>query len=113
LAQSLAKNPETAIAYDKYFRDWSVRCDLTRRYNLGQIQAMWMSGAIIDGDSFGILTNEPRTGVPAIQILESHRVGSPRESVAKNNVDGAYLGPLGEIVGWNVFAGDENNDRFG
>ena len=37
MAQSLAKNPTTAAAYDKYFRDWSVRCDLTRRYNLGQL----------------------------------------------------------------------------
>ena len=69
VAQSQAKNPKTAIAHDKYFKDWSVRCDLTRRYNLGQLQTMWMSGAIIDGDSWGIMTNDPKTGVPAIQIL--------------------------------------------
>ncbi len=112
MAQSLAKNPNTAAAYDKYFRDWSVRCDLTRRYNLGQLQAMWMSGAIIDGDSFGILTNDPQTGVPAVQILEAHRVGTPRDAFNNANVDGAYLGTFGEITGWNVYVGDASKDRY-
>jgi capsid protein len=112
VAQSLAKNPQTAVAYDKYFRDWSVRCDLTKRYNLGQIQTMWMLGALVDGDSFGILTNDQKTGVPAIQILESHRVGSPRDAFATNNVDGAYLGTFGEITGWNVYTDDTSKDRY-
>ena len=112
VAQSLAKNPQTAVAYDKYFRDWSVRCDLTRRYNLGQLQTMWMSGAIIDGDSWGIMTNDPKTGVPAIQILEAHRVGSPRTEFNDRNVDGAYLGTFGEIVGWNVYTDDQTKDRY-
>ena len=112
VAQSLAKNPQTAVAYDKYFRDWSVRCDLTKRYNLGQLQTMWMLGALVDGDSFGILTNDQKTGVPAIQILESHRVGSPRDAFATNNVDGAYLGTFGEITGWNVYTDDTSKDRY-
>jgi len=112
MAQSLAKNPQTAVAYDKYFRDWSVRCDLTRRYNLGQLQTMWMSGAIIDGDSWGIMTNDPKTGVPAIQILEAHRVGSPKMEFNDRNVDGAYLGTYGEILGWNVYTDDSNKDRY-
>ena len=112
VAQSLAKNPQTAVAHDKYFRDWSVRCDLTKRYNLGQLQTMWMLGALVDGDSFGILTNDQKTGVPAIQILESHRVGSPRDAFATNNVDGAYLGTFGEIIGWNVYTDDTSKDRY-
>jgi capsid protein len=112
MVQSLAKNPQTAVAYDKYFRDWSVRCDLTRRYNLGQLQMMWMSGAIIDGDSYGIMTNDPKTGVPAIQILEAHRVGSPRMEFNDRNVDGAYLGTWGEITGWNVYTDDASKDRY-
>lgn len=111
-AQSLAKNPKTAIAHQDYFRDWSVRCDLTRRYNLGQIQTMWMLGAIVDGDSWGILTNDPKTDTPAIQILEAHRVGSPRAEYNDKNVDGAYLGAFGEITGWNVYTDDAAKDRF-
>lgn len=112
MAQSLARNPKTAIAHDKYFRDWSVRCDLTRRYNLGQLQTMWMLGALVDGDSFGILTNDPKTDVPAVQILESHRVGAPRDAFATNNIDGAYLGTYGEIIGWNVYTGDDRSDTY-
>jgi capsid protein len=112
MVQSKAKNPKVAVAHQNYFRDWSVRCDLTNRYNLGQIQAMWMSGALVDGDSFGILTNDPKTGVPKIQVLESHRVGSPYDKFDPNNVDGAYLGAYGEITGWNVYTDGEKKDRY-
>jgi len=112
MVQSQAKDPKVAIAHQNYFRDWSVRCDLTNRYNLGQIQSMWMSGALVDGDAFGILTNDPKTGVPKIQVLESHRVGSPTDRFDTSNVDGAYLGTYGEITGWNVYTDGEKKDRY-
>ena len=112
VVQSNARDPRVAIEHQNYFRDWAVRCDLTNRYNLGQIQAMWMSGALIDGDSFGILTNDPKTGVPKLQILESHRIGSPAAKFDPNNVDGAYLGTYGEILGWNVYTDGETRDRY-
>ena len=112
VVQSNARDPKVAVEHQNYFRDWAVRCDLTNRYNLGQIQAMWMSGALIDGDSFGILTNDPKTGVPKLQILESHRIGSPAAKFDPNNVDGAYLGTYGEILGWNVYTDGETRDRY-
>jgi capsid protein len=112
VVQSNARDPKVAVEHQNYFRDWAVRCDLTNRYNLGQIQAMWMSGALVDGDSFGILTNDPKTGVPKLQILESHRVGSPAAKFDPNNVDGAYLGTYGEILGWNVYTDGETRDRY-
>ena len=112
VAQSQAKDPKVAVAHQNYFRDWSVRCDLTNRYNLGQLQAMWMSGALVDGDSFGILTNDPKTGIPKVQILESHRVGMPTDKFDNSNVDGAYLGTYGEITGWNVYTDGDKKDRY-
>ena len=112
VVQSNARDPKVAIEHQNYFRDWAVRCDLTNRYNLGQIQAMWMSGALVDSDSFGILTNDPKTGIPKVQILESHRVGSPSDKFDPNNVDGAYLGTYGEITGWNVYTDGETRDRY-
>lgn len=112
VVQSNARDPLVAVAHQNYFRDWSIRCDLTNRYNLGQIQAMWMSGAIIDGDSFGILTNDPKTGIPKVQLLESHRVGSPTDKFDTSNVDGAYLGTYGEITGWNVYTDGDKKDRY-
>ena len=112
VVQSNARDPKVAVEHQNYFRDWAVRCDLTNRYNLGQIQAMWMSGALIDGDSFGILTNDPKTGIPKVQILESHRVGSPSDKFDTSNVDGAYLGTYGEITGWNVYTDGDTKDRY-
>ena len=112
MPQSLAKNPKTATAHERYFYDWCKRCDLTGRFNFGQVQGFWMSGAIGDGDSFTILTNDPKTDVPKLQILESHRVGSPTDKFDQSNVDGAYLGAYGEITGWNVYTDGEKKDRY-
>lgn len=112
VAQSNAKDAKVAVAHQNYFRDWSTRCDLTGRYNLGQLQVMWMLGAIIDGDAFGILTNDPKTDVPKVQILEAHRVGAPSDKYDDKNVDGAYLGTYGEISGWNVYTDDQTKNRY-
>ena len=110
IAQSHAKNPETAAAYEKYFTDWSRKCDITNRFTFGQVQAMWLRGSLTDGDSWGVLTSA--NGVPKIQVLESHRVGTPRSEFNGACVDGAYLGPFGEVLGWNVYVDGDVQNRY-
>jgi capsid protein len=110
IAQSHAKNPETAAAYEKYFTDWSRKCDITNRFTFGQVQAMWLRGSLTDGDSWGVLTSA--NGVPKIQVLESHRVGTPRNEFSGSCVDGAYLGPFGEVLGWNVYVDGDVQNRY-
>jgi capsid protein len=110
IAQSHAKNPETAAAYEKYFNDWSRKCDITNRFTFGQVQAMWLRGSLTDGDSWGVLTSA--NGVPKIQVLESHRVGTPRNEFSGSCVDGAYLGPFGEVLGWNVYVDGDVQNRY-
>lgn len=110
MAQSLADNPQTAVAHSKYFADWSRKCDVTGRFTLGQVQAMWQRGALGDGDSFGILTSI--NDVPKIQCLEAHRVGSPREDVDAKAIDGVYIGRYGEVVGFNVYTDDDTKNRY-
>lgn len=89
MVQSHAKNPETAAAYEKYFNDWTRKCDITNRFTFGQVQAMWLRGSLTDGDSWGVLTSA--NDIPKIQVLESHRVGTPRNEFSGSCVDGAYL----------------------
>jgi capsid protein len=110
MAQSHAKNPETAAAYEKYFNDWSRKCDITNRFTFGQVQAMWLRGSLTDGDSWGVLTSA--NDVPKIQVLESHRVGTPRNEFNGSCVDGAYLGPFGEVLGWNVYVDGDVQNRY-
>jgi len=110
MAQSHAKNPETAAAYEKYFNDWSRKCDITNRFTFGQVQAMWLRGSLTDGDSWGVLTSA--NDIPKIQVLESHRVGTPRNEFSGSCVDGAYLGPFGEVLGWNVYVDGDVQNRY-
>jgi capsid protein len=110
MAQSHARNPETAAAYEKYFNDWSRKCDITNRFTFGQVQAMWLRGSLTDGDSWGVLTSA--NDVPKIQVLESHRVGTPRNEFNGSCVDGAYLGPFGEVLGWNVYVDGDVQNRY-
>ena len=110
MVQSHARNPETAVAYEKYFNDWSRKCDITNRFTFGQVQAMWLRGALTDGDSWGVLTSA--NGVPKIQVLEAHRVGTPRSEFNGACVDGAYLGPFGEVLGWNVYVDGDDQNRY-
>jgi len=110
VVQSHAKNPQTAVAYEKYFMDWSRKCDITNRFTFGQVQAMWLRGSLVDGDSYGVLTSA--NGVPKIQVLESHRVGTPRDEFSGNCVDGAYLGQYGEVLGWNVYVDGDVANRY-
>jgi hypothetical protein len=110
MVQSHAKNPETAAAYEKYFNDWSRKCDITNRFTFGQVQAMWLRGSLTDGDSWGVLTSA--NDIPKIQVLESHRVGTPRNEFSGSCVDGAYLGPFGEVLGWNVYVDGDVQNRY-
>jgi len=110
VVQSHAKDPKTAVAYEKYFMDWSRKCDITNRFTFGQVQAMWLRGSLTDGDSYGVLTSA--NGVPKIQVLESHRVGTPRDEFNGACVDGAYLGQYGEVLGWNVYVDGVIRDRY-
>jgi capsid protein len=110
MVQSHAKNPETAAAYEKYFNDWTRKCDITNRFTFGQVQAMWLRGSLTDGDSWGVLTSA--NDIPKIQVLESHRVGTPRNEFSGSCVDGAYLGPFGEVLGWNVYVDGDVQNRY-
>lgn len=110
VAQSLARDPQTAAAHSKYFADWCRKCDVTGRFTFGQVQAMWQRGALGDGDSFGILTSI--NDIPKIQCLEAHRVGSPREDVDAKAIDGVYIGRYGEVVGFNVYTDDDTKNRY-
>jgi len=110
MAQSQASNPETATAHSKYFADWCKNCDVTGRFTFGQVQAMWQRGCFGDGDSWGVLTMV--NDQPKVQVLEAHRVGTPREEIDSKCVDGVYLGRFGEAVGYNVYTDDDAKNRY-
>ena len=112
LPQSQAQDPKKAALYEEYFRKFSKKCDITGRFTFGQVQRLSLFGDLVDGDSFLLQTNDPKTGRPKVQVIEAHRVGPTKDEFNPKCVDGVYLGAYGEVVGYNVYVDGEKKDRF-
>lgn len=112
IAQSHAKDPKKAILYQEYFRNFCKSADITGRFTFGQVQKISLFGDLVDGDSFLLQTNDPKTGRPKVQVIEAHRVGPTKDEFNAKCVDGVYLGDYGEVVGYNVYQDGPKKDRF-
>lgn len=112
MAQSLAKDPANARAYEEYWANFAKRCDITGRFTFGQVQKLNLFGSLVDGDSFLLHTLDPKTKRPKVQVIEAHRVGPTKDEFNPKCVDGVYLGEYGEVVGYNVYQDGPKKDRF-
>lgn len=111
-AQSLAESHDAARAYEEYFANWSKRCDITGRFTFGQVQKLLLRGCLGDGDCFKVDTFDAVSGRPRVQVIEAHRVGSPRDEIDPTCVDGVYMGEHGEVKGFNVYVDGDIKNRF-
>ena len=104
--QSHAEDPEVAKEHTAYFMEWAKRCDLTNRYSLWDIQRLSERGRGTDGDFFEVIVREPETGEIKVQLLESHRVGTPYDSRNKRSVDGVNFDAFGRVISYSVLLDD-------
>ena len=74
--QSLSTDTDFALAVEEDFKRLDQAFDL-RGSNFGLRKNIWRGSKLldVDGDFFVILTEQPDTGFPKLQFLESHRVG--------------------------------------
>jgi len=74
--QSLSTDTDFALAVEEDFKRLDQSFDL-RGSNFGLRKNIWRGSKLldVDGDFFVILTEQPETGFPKLQFLESHRVG--------------------------------------
>lgn len=63
-----------------YFRAWSRFADLTSRASWGTLQGMIARAWFIDGEVF-LLKTRGASGRPRIQVIEAHRVKTPRLAI--------------------------------
>ena len=112
LPQSQAQDPKNAALYEEYFRKFSKKCDITGRFTFGQVQRLSLFGDLVDGDSFLLQTNDPKTGRPKVQLIEAHRCGPTKDEFNPKCVDGVYLGTYGEVIGYNIYVDGDKKDRF-
>lgn len=110
IGQSGADNAETAKLHNIYFANFCKSADITKRFTFGQVQKLCLRSCLGDGDVFKV--NTFANGRPKVQIIEAHRVGSPRDYYDSSCIDGVFLGKYGEVVGYNVYTDDTVKNRF-
>lgn len=79
-------SPEWNASAVKYWRGWQRYADLTSRASWGTLQGQIARSWFIDGEVF-VLKTYGDTGRPRVQVIEAHRVKTPRASI-----DGIYGG---------------------
>jgi capsid protein len=72
--QAQSPDPEWNRQAEAFFRSWSARCEITNRFSFEEVQNLVCRGMDVDGEYFIHLTRS-RLGLPALQLIESHRIG--------------------------------------
>jgi len=75
---------------EEIFRRWSARCEVTGRFSFEECQSLVCRGMDVDGEFF-VLKTRDRSGLPRIQLIETHRIGDASEETC----DGVGLAPDG------------------
>lgn len=82
---------------EDYFRRWSARCEITRRFSFEECQALICRGMDVDGEYF-IHKTRDGSGRAVLQLLETHRIGDPDGQL----VDGITLDKYGAPVSYRA-----------
>ena len=90
------------------FLEWADQpCEITGRFNFWEVQALNSSKIDIDGELFNLKTFFP-DGRPALQMIESHRVGNTNQpgGIPDGMTDGILFNKFGAVIGYNVIRSD-------
>lgn len=90
--QAQSPDPTWNRQAEDYFKQWSARCEITGRFSFEECQSLVCRGMDVDGEYF-LLKTRDRMGLPALQLIESHRVGDPVFS--QGSIDGILLDEWG------------------
>jgi capsid protein len=101
--QAQSADPAWNHAAEEYFARWSARPEITGRFSFEECQSLVCRGIDIDGEYF-ILKVRDRFDRARIQLVESHRVGSPAD--ATEAVDGIIFDAVGAPLAYLVLQDD-------
>lgn len=92
-----------------YFNRWARHAEITGRFNLVTCQYLACMALEVDGEMFILKTEED--GVPKIQIIETHRIGSTEEDTTESTIiDGIRVNDLGKPLSYRLLL-DNGNHR--
>jgi capsid protein len=101
-AQSLA-DPKVQTEYEDYFNRWAEICDAQDRLSLDQMQYLASLAIDRDGD-IGIALSKTATGMPKINLVESHRICNDYRD--ESYCDGIRHDRYGKVTGYKIKNGE-------
>lgn len=99
--------PEIDSIYKAYFQDWcEFHADITGRHDLHMLAQLAVRSHKRDGDTGFVVVTED-VEFPALQAIESDRIGNPQNATTaankENYAHGIKLDRLGRPVGFEVY----------
>jgi lambda family phage portal protein len=96
-------------AAESWWEEWSRYPEISGRHDMRTLQMLVSEAIDRDGEIFALLTNR-RDGMPAVQVVESHRVGNP-DNKSEDVVDGVQLDRFARPLAYHVIEGDTLQKR--
>lgn len=107
--QANSGDPEWDNAAETWWAEWSKQPEISGRHDMRRLQVLVSEAVDRDGEIFCVLTNK-RDGMPAVQVVESHRVANPPDK-PDEIVDGVSLDRYARPLAYHVVEGDNFSKR--
>ncbi len=107
--QANSGDPAWDDAAEAWWDNWSKSPEISERHDMRRLQMLVSEAIDRDGEIFAILTNK-RDGMPAVQVVESHRVANPPDK-ADQIIDGVSLDRFARPLAYHVVEGDTFSQR--
>jgi capsid protein len=89
-------------AAEQYWEDWCFVADFSRMHHFDHLQMLWQIGEIRDGDIGMALVRDPATGLPQVQTIRGHRIGTFAPEDNENVIDGVRVDGFGRPVSYQI-----------
>lgn len=107
--QANSGDPAWDDAAEAWWAEWAKSPEISGRHDMRRLQVLVSEAVDRDGEIFCVLTNR-RDGMPAVQVVESHRVANPPDK-ANEIVDGVTLDRFARPLAYHVVEGDTFSQR--
>jgi len=103
--QAQSSDPEWNRRAEELFRRWSAQCEVTNRFSFEECQSLVCRAMDVDGEFFVMKTRD-RSGLPRIQLIETHRIGDASDDTC----DGIGLAPDGSPLFYRLIEDSGTRD---
>lgn len=106
--QSQTRDEGWSLAAETYFGETARSIDVAGRHTLTDLCTLYSKSIDVDGDIGAILTSSEE-GLPRVQTIKGHRIGSGNSPKEDNDYDGIKVDKHLRHISYKVITDDEGN----